>query len=372
MQLGYFMMPMHPLGSQPAVTLEQDLRQVERLDRLGYSEVWVGEHFTTEWENIPAPDLFIAAALQHTQQITFGTGVSCMPNHSPFILAHRIAQLDQMARGRFIWGVGAGSFIGDMEVVGIDPRTPYRRELENDAVDLVLKLWDAPEPGLYEQHNWRFNVPAPDPEIGKHTYYRPYQLPHPPIAVAGSSEASDSLTHAGERGWIPMSSSLVCRRLLQTHWRAYEQGAARAGLPAERSIWRIARTVHVAESTEQARREALDGAIGRDFREYFLRSARKGGRLGIFKQDPSLADDAVTPEYLLDDSWIVGDPEECARQIRALYDAVGGFGVLLAMASDWPDPAVWDRSMTLLAAEVMPRVADLGVASAVDAARAAV
>jgi alkanesulfonate monooxygenase SsuD/methylene tetrahydromethanopterin reductase-like flavin-dependent oxidoreductase (luciferase family) len=359
MKLGYFMMPMHPPGSDPAVTLKQDLQQVERLDRLGYQEAWIGEHFTTEWENIPAPDLFIAAALQHTEQIIFGTGVSCMPNHSPFILAHRIAQLDQMARGRFIWGVGAGSFIGDMEVVGIDPRTPYRRELENDAIDLVLKLWDAPAPGLYEQHNWRFNVPAPDLEIGKHAYYRPYQLPHPPIAVAGSSEASDSLTHAGERGWIPMSSSLVCQRLLETHWRAYEQGAARSGRSAERPVWRIARTVHVAESTEQARREALDGAIGRDFREYFLRSARKGGRLGVFKQDPAMADDAVTPEYLLDNSWIVGDPEECARQIRALHEAVGGFGVLLAMAGDWPEPAIWDRSMTLLATEVLPRLAGL-------------
>jgi len=120
MRLGYFMMPMHPLGSDPAMTLEHDLRQVERLDQLDYGEVWVGEHFTTEWENIPAPDLFIAAALQRTQQITFGTGVSCMPNHSPFVLAHRIAQLDQMARGRFIWGVGAGSFIGDQTPVFVN------------------------------------------------------------------------------------------------------------------------------------------------------------------------------------------------------------------------------------------------------------
>lgn len=367
MRLGYFMMPMHPLGSDPATTLEHDLQQVQRLDALGFGEAWIGEHFTTEWENIPAPDLFIAAALQRTSRIVFGTGVSCMPNHSPFILAHRIAQLDQMARGRFFWGVGAGSFIGDMEMVGIDPRGGYRRELERDAVDLILKLWDDPEPGLYEQHNWRFVVPTHDPEIGKHTYYRPYQKPHPPIAVAGSSESSDSLTLAGERGWIPMSSSLVAPRLLRTHWNAYEKGATQAGRTADRDSWRIARTVHVAETNEQARREALDGAPGRDHREYFLRSARKGGRLGLFKHDPSIPDDAVTPEYLIDAHWIVGDPAECARRIRALYEEVGGFGWLLAMAQDWrdwPDPSVWDRSMTLLATEVLPRLAGLGLAAA--------
>lgn len=362
MRLGYFMMPMHPPGAELADMLAQDLQQVERLDQLGCEEVWVGEHFTTEWENIPAPDLFIAAALQHTKRIVFGTGVSCMPNHNPFVLAHRIAQLDQMARGRFIWGIGAGSFIGDMEVAGVDARGSYRRELERDAVDLVLKLWQTPEPGPYEQHNWRFNVPAPDPDIRKHVYYRPYQQPHPPIAVAGSSEASESLTLAGERGWIPMSSSLVVSGILRTHWQAYAEGAKRAGREPDRGAWRIARTVHVAETTEQARAEALGGAPGRDFRDYFLRSARKGGRLRIFKQDPAMADDDVTTEYLLDNLWIVGDPNECVRQIRALYDMVGGFGWLLAMAHDWPDPAVWDRSMRLLIDEVMPQLAGLDVA----------
>ena len=74
MRLGYFMMPLHPLGSDLAETLDLDLAQIERLDQLGYTEAWIGEHFTAEWENIPAPDQFIAAALQRTRNIVFGTG----------------------------------------------------------------------------------------------------------------------------------------------------------------------------------------------------------------------------------------------------------------------------------------------------------
>jgi hypothetical protein len=42
---------------------------------------------------------------------------------------------------------------------------------------------------------------------------------------------------------------------------------------------------------------------------------------------------------------------------------VGGFGTLLAIAPDWPDSSVWDRSMTLLAREVRPRLADLTAAA---------
>lgn len=361
MRLGYFMMPLHPLGSNLADTLDLDLAQVERADELGFSEAWIGEHFTAEWENIPAPDQFIAAALQRTKQIVFGTGVSCMPNHSPFVLAHRIAQLDQMARGRFIWGIGAGAFVGDMEMVGIDPKSGKQRELTLDAVDLVIKLWTGEAaPGLYEQHNWRFTVPTPDVSIGKHVHIKPFQQPHPPVAVAGVSERSETLRLAGERGWIPMSINLIPPRALATHWDQVAAGAASTGRTADRASWRIARDIHVAETDEQAREEALTGAIGRDYDEYFLRNSRKQpGRISSFKQDLSLPDEAVTLEYLLDNVWIVGDPDTCARKLHALYETVGGFGTLLAIAHDWPDRAVWDRSMTLLADEVMPRLGRL-------------
>ena len=355
MRLGYFMMPLHLPGSVLADTLERDLEQIERLDRLGYAEDWIGEHFTAEWENIPAPDLFIAAALGRTERILLGTGVACLPNHNPFMLAHRIAQLDHMARGRFLFGVGSGGFPGDFEVAGIDPRSGKQRELTTDAIDLILKLWDSPEPGLYEQHSWRFWVPEPDLSIGKHVHLRPYRQPHPPIAVAGVSENSETLTLAGERGWIPMSINLVPRRILKTHWRTVEEGAGSKGRVPAREEWRIARNIHVAETTEQARREAME-VFGRDFRDYFMPLLKKVRLFGNLKQDPEMTDEEVTLEYLADNVWIVGDPDECARRISALQAEVGGFGTLLAMAHDWPDPTVWERSMTLLATEVLPRV----------------
>ncbi len=359
MRYGYFMMPLHPPGALLADTLETDLRQVQELERLGYEEVWVGEHFTHEWENIPAPETFIGAALQRTSRIRLGTGVSCLPNHNPFMLAHRIALLDHLARGRFFWGIGPGNTPGDFEVLGIDLKSGLHREIAHEMVDTILKLWDAPEPGLYQGRTWRFWVPEPDAEINKRVYLKPYTQPHPPIAVAGSSERSESLGLAGERGWIPMSSSIPGPRVLRTHWAHYEQGAGRAAAAVSREIWRIARTVHVADTTEQARREVREGAIGEAWRGYFLPLLRKTRMIERLKGDPSIADDAVDMDYLCDTLFIVGDPQECARKMRELYQQVGGFGMLLALAHDWSDPGVWQRSMALLAQEVMPRLKDL-------------
>jgi alkanesulfonate monooxygenase SsuD/methylene tetrahydromethanopterin reductase-like flavin-dependent oxidoreductase (luciferase family) len=358
MRYGYFMMPMHLPGSDVGVTLQTDLAQIERLDELDFAEAWIGEHFTAEWENIAAPDIFIGAALQRTRQITLGTGVSCLPNHNPFHLAHRIAMLDQLAQGRFFWGIGSGGFPGDFEVAGIDPKTGIQRQIAVDTVDAVLALWADPQPGKYQQHGWTFTVPDPDPRNAKHVFLKPFQLPQPPIAVAGVTEKSEKNTLARERGWIPMSINFVTPRVLRSHWDSIAAGAARTGRTPNRQDWRICRAVHVAETDEQARREALDGALGRDYRDYFLPLLGLSRGLGGMKLEESMADADLTLEYLCDNVWLVGSPETVARKIRELYEAVGGFGGLLIGAVDWPDKAIWDRSMHLFASEVTPRLAD--------------
>ena len=359
MEVGYFAMPLHPPGSNHTQTLDDDLEQIVTLDTLGYKEAWIGEHFTSAWENIPAPDLFIATALALTKNIVLGTGVSCMPNHNPLVIAQRIAQLDHQAHGRFQWGVGSGGFPGDFELFGFDVESGEHRSMTRDAIDLVLQLWDDPKPGLYEHKYWRFTIPEPIDEIGLQVHLRPYQTPHPPIAVAGVSAKSDTLVLAGERGWIPMSINLVPTPTLTTHWEAVTAGAQKTGRMPDHATWRIAREVYVADTTAQARREALDGVLARDFEQYILRLFPRMNMLNMLKSDPAMPDADVTPEYLVDNLWIVGSPDDVAHKLRQLYQDVGGFGVLLAMAHEWQPKEQWVHSMTLLAQEVMPQLADL-------------
>jgi alkanesulfonate monooxygenase SsuD/methylene tetrahydromethanopterin reductase-like flavin-dependent oxidoreductase (luciferase family) len=203
-------------------------------------------------------------------------------------------------------------------------------------------------------------VPKPDLTIAKHVHVKPFQQPHPPIAVAGVSEKSDTLGMAGQRGWIPMSINFVPTRVLKTHWQGYSEAAAQAGRTANRADWRISRTVHVAETNARAREEAIDGSIGRDFMQYFVPLLGLGRGLGALKIDTSMPDGAIDTEYMVDnDIFIVGDPPTVASKLRHLYGEVGGFGGMLALAADWPDWSVWDRSMTLLANEVMPKLGDL-------------
>ena len=81
--------------------------------------------------------------------------------------------------------------------------------------------------------------------------------------------------------------------------------------------------------------------------------------MGALKVDPSMSDEDVTVDYMMDNVWIVGDPQECADGLRRLYEDVGGFGTLLTITQDPDDHSLMQRSMQLLIEEVGPRVQDL-------------
>ncbi len=356
MQTGCFMMPLHPPGADFSVTVEHDLDQIVHLDRLGYSEAWIGEHFTTEWENIPAPDLFIAQALERTTQIKLGTGVSCMPNHNPFVLAHRIAQLDHMAKGRFQWGVGAGGFPGDLTAFGYGEDRKDNRAMMRKAVTDVLNLWNDPAPGDYANEFYEYTVPEPEPGIGLRIHMQPLQKPHPPIGIAGVTPSSGSLAAAGARGWLPLSINLVPNWVLKTHWEAYSEGAQKAGRTPNRADWRIAREVFIADTTEAARQEVRNGVMRRDWEEYFWPLLKRDDMLKLTKIDPNMADEDCTVEYMMDNVWLVGSPDDVAEKLNRTYEEVGGFGVLLIMAHDWSPLDAWQRSAELLQKEVIPQL----------------
>jgi alkanesulfonate monooxygenase SsuD/methylene tetrahydromethanopterin reductase-like flavin-dependent oxidoreductase (luciferase family) len=87
---------------------------------------------------------------------------------------------------------------------------------------------------------------------------------------------------------------------------------------------------------------------------------RQASLLAGSKTDPDLPDDAIDVEYLMDNIWIVGDPQECADKIRTIYGEVGGFGTLLTVTQD-PDESQWQHEcLELLKNEVGSRIADLG------------
>ena len=81
-----------------------------------------------------------------------------------------------------------------------------------------------------------------------------------------------------------------------------------------------------------------------------------GGRGNQFKENPTIPDDAVTLDGVLDDLVIWGTPDKVADELNAFRHTIGDFGTLLYAGKDWTDPALGRRSMILLAEKVLPRL----------------
>jgi alkanesulfonate monooxygenase SsuD/methylene tetrahydromethanopterin reductase-like flavin-dependent oxidoreductase (luciferase family) len=358
MQLGMFLMPAHDKGAGVYDAVQWDLQMIRWADELGFTEAWIGEHFTSPYEPVPAPDLLIAQALVQTERIVLAPGAHLLPFHHPAELASRVAFLDQLARGRLMFGVGSAGIPGDWKLFNVDGMSGQNREMTAEALEIILRLWTEKEPFTHVGKYWTVNRIDTMFRHLEH-YSTPFQTPHPPIGVAGLNSPSPTLEMAGERGFIPMSLNLGLD-YVKDHWKSVEAGAARSGRTPLRSDWRVAKEVLVADTDEEAYELAVNGFMGYYQRTYVLDLFSQVGFLKFFKHDPELPDSAVTPEYLAEHNWIIGSPETVTRKLTELHTALGGYGTTLVLGYDYSgNPTAWRHSMELLAHEVAPRVADL-------------
>jgi alkanesulfonate monooxygenase SsuD/methylene tetrahydromethanopterin reductase-like flavin-dependent oxidoreductase (luciferase family) len=363
MQLGMFMQPVHPPERDMFEAVEQNVRELEWLDELGYAEAWVGEHLTHPWEKLPASDLLIAQGLTRTKNIKICSGGYIPSFYHPAALALRIAQLDHMAQGRYMCGIAAGFCPTDWQLLGIDGFSGEHRDAAQEATDILIKLWtEHTEGGEWEFAGDRWTIRNPGRMGPLRPHVKPYQDPHPPIAIAAASAQSSSMAYAGARGFIPLSVYLNID-VLRQHWQTYSDAAERAGRVADRGMWRVNREVFVGATDEEARQYVLGTTQGRWWKEEGLPYFAELKLLDALKHDPSIADEDVDVDYLMQHRWFVGSVETVTERILADYKALGGYGTLLATKYDWGTVEdayrhadAYRQHLELLAHEVLPEV----------------
>src|SRR4029078_2464426 len=182
MNLGFFTMPIHPLGKDWKLSLREDREAFLLADELGFTEAYVGEHVTDQAENITSCIAFIAWIAAATRRIRLGTGTINMPNTHPAAVAASIAMLDHMLEGRLIFGISPGGLLSDAELFGnLDAD---RNAMFLEAINQVLAIWEGkPRYNLAGKY-WNFSVEKTGIEdIGQVFIENPLQRPPPPIVV---------------------------------------------------------------------------------------------------------------------------------------------------------------------------------------------
>lgn len=354
MQVGMFQTPFVRPDRTPKQVFDWAVRQAVTADQLGFSEYWVGEHGTLNWEGIPSPELVIAAAAAQTSRIKMGPLAHLLPYHHPATLAVQTAWLSQILEGRYMLGVATGAYPTDAALRGItDMSKNHAMMLE--AIDIMQKVWKA-EPFEFKGEFWSAGFPEADPK-------KPLRDVRPwggsmQMAMTGLSAPSPSIGFAGTHGFIP-ASVYAGNDFLRSHFETFAQKMKEAGRPSNRSAHRVVRDVIVADTDEEARKVAIEGGIGHAWKEYIKPTYERFKVLQGLLHDPAVDPADVDAEYLAEHVWIVGSPDTVVRKMEAWFDDLGGsFGTLLIYSHDYiDDPAPWERSMDLLANEVAPRLA---------------
>jgi len=356
-KLGMFTMPFHHPDRDYASILAEDQEAVILADQLGFSEAYVGEHFSSWSERITSPLIFLATVISRTRQIRLGTGVLNLPQTHPATVAAHAAMFDQLSGGRFIMGIGPGGLVSDLEMFEVG-QAELRPLMVQESIDIVLKLWAQDPPYEIDGRFWKFalkNGVWPEFKVGY--IPRPLQQPHPPIALSIITPNSSSAKLAAERGWIPISGNFFHRRYLRGHWEKYLGGCAAVGRRPDPDVWRVSRSVLVTETDAEAEEYLADPDSGLSFYyKFFIHSFAQGRKaLFMIKPDVDLPDERTTVDAVKRGMIIAGSPRRVLDQLVALRDEIGHFGTLLMAGHDWDRPALWRRSMELLARDVMPR-----------------
>ena len=151
------------------------LGQVRQAEELGYSSVFVPDHFGDQLAPIPA----LTAAAAATTDLRVGSLVFDNDYRHPVLLAKEIASLDVLSGGRVEFGLGAGWMNSDYDQSGI-PHDPagVRIDRLEEAITVIKGLF-AEGPTSFSGEHYTITDLDGTP--------KPVQRPHPPFLIGGGA-----------------------------------------------------------------------------------------------------------------------------------------------------------------------------------------
>ena len=208
----------------------------------GFESIWVAEH-----SHIPAsrrtpfpgggelpkmyydaldPFVVLAAAAGVTRTIQLATGVCLVIQRDPIQTAKQVASLDQLSKGRFLFGVGAGWNLEEMANHGTtDPER--RGTLLRERIEAMKAIW------TQEKAEYHGEFVDFDPIFA---WPKPVRKPHPPVHVGGAWPLAARRAVRWGDGWIPVGDPEGALRRLP-EFRAMAKDAGRDPAKLEVSIY---------------------------------------------------------------------------------------------------------------------------------------
>ena len=172
----------------------------------------MGGDLPDEYRRTHDPFVALAAAAAVTENLKVGTGICLVAQRDTIVLAKEVASLDRISNGRFVFGVGYGWNVEEMEDHGVVPKE--RREYVREQMLAMRALWEHDEAefdGKYVKISKSWSWP------------KPVQQPAPRTFV-GAAAGPTAFRHIAEfaDGWMPIGGGGVRDTLPKLH-QAFEE-----------------------------------------------------------------------------------------------------------------------------------------------------
>src|SRR6202034_525646 len=172
--------------------------------------------------------------------------------------------------------------------------------------------------------------------------------------VVASQISPSGMTLAGKYGiGIISLGSMSTQGLmaLPTQWGFAEDAAKKHGTTVSRSDWRVLLSWHIAESREQARREAGAGLM-KWHNEYNVETLQRPGLERWTSPEDAIEKTAGGQNA----ASTIGTPDDLVKSIKQLIEGSRGVGTIVGFVHDWANPENTRRSWDMVARYVVPEI----------------
>lgn len=325
---------------------EEAIEEVRYADRNGLDSVFLQEHHEATVDQYWSDPLSVLSGFATvTENVDLGTAILLLPLYNPVRLAERGAILDGMSNGRFVLGAAVGYRPREFEVMQVSRKE--RGRIYEEYLRLVSRLWSE-ENVTFEGDYYSVEEFTCTP--------RPVEEPRPRIWVGGYHDVvldrtarlrADGLVDCWFPGTQPDRAGLAGRR------ERFEGMVTEQGIDPSSVEQPLFRDGIVAETTEEAVELAHEHLVTGYEKQY-------KGRGHEPSAEGDLGHDVIGEEYdpsdLIEDRFIVGDPDDWVEELRQ-YDRDVGVDHLVARIyfEGMSHEQVMDQ-LELLCEEVAPRI----------------
>jgi alkanesulfonate monooxygenase SsuD/methylene tetrahydromethanopterin reductase-like flavin-dependent oxidoreductase (luciferase family) len=340
-----------PEVPDPQMT-DNALRLGDQIEPLGFDSLWTTEHYGSAYSMQPNPLQWLAYWAGRTQRVDLGTAVVVVPWWNPVRLAHEIAMLDVLLRGRrLLLGLGRGISAHEYASLGV-PRDKSR-EYFHEIVE-ILRLADSQERFSYDGEI--FKIPP--------TSIRP-QPRHKGRLLEGARCAfttRESARRAAEAGLGQLFVAGESLAVMGRQVAQFNEIRAAQGLPPDQPTAMLWMYCAPTESQAQIGYEFFQ-AQQRDARNHYF-AWNSSGFEGVkgYEEYAAVFENA---DFGAKNLWeqrhtqLIGTPEQVIEKARTLQQAVSlGYVVVHAYYADMPVESA-EASLRLFAREVLPALHEM-------------